>query len=85
MSKIVILLYSLICFILISADFAITALSQGVASDDKDNNASSTAKSNESDDITVIDPVGELDCSRRFHDGILKDKPNLFIALGDLL
>ena len=84
LSKIVILLYSIICFILISADVAITALSQGVTSDGKDNNASSTAKSTESKDITVIDAVGDLDCSRRFHDGILKDKPNLFIALGDL-
>lgn len=84
LSKIVILLYSIICFILISANFTITALSQGVTSDGKDSYASSTAKSNESEYITVIDAVGDLDCSSRFHDRILKDKPNLFIALGDL-
>lgn len=84
MSKIVILLYSIICFILISANFTITALSQGVTSDGKDSYASSTGKSNESEYITVIDAVGDLDCSSRFHDRILKDKPNLFIALGDL-
>lgn len=84
LSKIVILLYSIICFILISADFAITALSQEVTSDGKDSYASSTARLNESENITVIDAVGDLDCSRRFHDGILKDKPTLFIALGDL-
>jgi Calcineurin-like phosphoesterase len=82
--KIVILLYSIICFILISTDFAITALSQGVTSDGKDSYTSSTDRSNESEDITVIDAVGDLDCSSIFHDGILKDKPDLFIALGDL-
>jgi len=84
LSKIVILLYSIICFILISAKFTITALSQGVTSDGKDSYASSTAKSNELEYITVIDAVGDLDCYSRFHDRILKDKPNLFIALGDL-
>lgn len=79
-----ILLYSIICFILISANFTITALSQGVTSDGKDSYTSSTGRSNESEDITVIDAVGDLDCSSRFHDRILKDKPTLFIALGDL-
>jgi predicted phosphodiesterase len=84
LSKIVILLFSIICFILIRTDFAITALSQGVTSDGKDSYPSSTAKSNESEDITVIDAVGDIDCSSSFHDGILNDKPNLFIVLGDL-
>ena len=55
-----------------------------VTSDGKDSYPSSTAKSNESEDITVIDAVGDIDCSSSFHDGILNDKPNLFIVLGDL-
>jgi hypothetical protein len=84
LSKIVILLYSILFFITISADFAITALSQGITSDGKDNYASYTAKSNESEDITVIDAVGDIDCSSRLHDRIINDKPTLFIALGDL-
>ncbi|MEZ0268975.1 MAG: metallophosphoesterase [Nitrososphaeraceae archaeon] len=84
MSKIGILLYSILFFITISADFTITALSQGITSDGKDNYASSTAKSNESEDITVIDAVGDIDCSSRLHDRIINDKPTLFIALGDL-
>jgi len=84
LSKIVILLYSILFFITISADFTITALSQGITSDGKDNYASSTAKSNESEDITVIDAVGDIDCSSRLHDRIINDKPTLFIALGDL-
>ena len=83
LSKIVILLYSILFFITISADFTITALSEGITSDGKDNYASSTAKSNESEDITVIDAVGDIDCSSRLHDWIINDKPTLFIALGD--
>jgi hypothetical protein len=84
LSKIVILLYSILFFITISADFTITALSQGITSDGKDNYGSFTSKSNESEGISVIDAVGDIDCSSRFHDGILKDKPTLFIAIGDL-
>jgi predicted phosphodiesterase len=34
--------------------------------------------------MTVIDAVGDLDCSKNLHDQIKKDNPTLFIALGDL-
>jgi hypothetical protein len=34
--------------------------------------------------MTVIDAVGDIDCSSSLHDRIIKDKPTLFIALGDL-
>ena len=33
---------------------------------------------------TTIDAVGDLDCSNGLHDQIKKDKPDHFIALGDL-
>lgn len=34
--------------------------------------------------ITIIDAVGDLDCSSKFHNRIKADNPTLFIALGDL-
>ena len=39
---------------------------------------------NESGIITVIDTVGDIDCSNNLHDQLTKDNPTLFIAFGDL-
>ena len=37
-----------------------------------------------SSDITIIDAAGDLDCSNNLHDQVKNDKPDYFVALGDL-
>ena len=39
---------------------------------------------NESKNVTIIDAVGDIECSKNIHDKILQDNPTIFIALGDL-
>jgi len=51
------------------------------------NNSSLTHPSNsinESKNVTIIDAVGDIECSKNIHDKILQDNPTIFIALGDL-
>lgn len=84
MSKILYILYPSLILILVTV-FITTALSQVVTNN---SNVSSsiilTSKINESKTITVIDAVGDLECSNNLHDQLKKDNPTLFIALGDL-
>jgi predicted phosphodiesterase len=84
MPKIQYLLYP--SLILIIATFFITlALSQVVTNTSNvSSSVISTGKMNESAGITIIDIVGDIDCSKNLHDQVKKDNPTLFIALGDL-
>jgi predicted phosphodiesterase len=62
-----------------------TAVSQVVTNN---SNAGSsivvTSKVNDSKILTVIDAVGDIECSNNLHDQLKKDNPTFFIALGDL-
>lgn len=70
--------------ILVSA-FTLTAFSQTVTNDDSTNLfVAPISEVNESGNITIIDAVGDLDCSKTLHDQIKNDDPTIFIALGDL-
>jgi hypothetical protein len=65
--------------------FALNAISLNVTNDS--NNKSiipSFSKINESSNITIINAVGDIECSKILHDQLKKDDPTLFIALGDL-
>lgn len=46
--------------------------------------APSFSKINGSSSITIINAVGDIECSKDLHDQLKKDDPTLFIALGDL-
>lgn len=62
----------------------LTAYSQNVT-----NHNSTNSLVNENDKlnqprITIIDAVGDLECSKTLHDRIKSDNPDIFVALGDL-
>ena len=92
MSKIQYILYS--SSILILVTFIIhTGISQVATNNSNVNSsissanssANSSAKSlNGSANITVIDTVGDIDCSNNLPDQVKKDNATLFIILGDL-
>ena len=88
MSKIQYILYSSLILILVT--FIIhTGISQVATNNSNVNssisNANSSAKSlNGSTNITVIDTVGDIDCSNNLPDQVKKDNATLFIILGDL-
>jgi len=61
------------------------AISQVVTNDSNVNSSIiTTSKINDSRIITVIDTVGDIECSNNLHDQVKKDNPTYFIALGDL-
>ncbi|MGI0021253.1 MAG: metallophosphoesterase [Nitrososphaeraceae archaeon] len=64
--------------------FVSVALSQNVTNQSNVNSSIIADKINKSIDVTVIDTVGDLDCSNNLDEQIKKDNPDLFIALGDL-
>jgi predicted phosphodiesterase len=66
--------------------FASTEFSQD-ATNDGNNKFSfihSFRKTNGSSNITIINAVGDIECSKILHDQLKNDDPTLFIALGDL-
>ena len=65
--------------------------------DNDDNNSDDDSKDNDKDkdkdkdkgngsskEVTIIDTAGNLDCSNNIHDQVEKDKPDYFVALGNL-
>jgi hypothetical protein len=84
-SKILYILYpSLILLILVTVIIS-TALSQVVTNNSNVNSTINLTRNiNESGIITVIDAVGDIECSNNLHDQLKKDNATLFIALGDL-
>lgn len=87
MLKIQYVLYPSLILILVTF-FIPVALSQNVTNDTIDSNQNSSiirvGKINDSTNITVIDIVGDIDCSNNLPAQVEKDNPTLFIALGDL-
>jgi hypothetical protein len=78
------IIYFILILILVSA-FTLTAFSQTVTNDSSINLfVAPISEVNESGNITIIDAVGDLDCSKTLHDQIKNDNPTIFIALGDL-
>ena len=67
------------------AAWTLTAISQSVT-DSNINNSLTFPNSRiyESGSITVIDAVGDIECSTKLHDRIKMDNPTVFVALGDL-
>ena len=67
--------------------FALIAFSQNVTNYNNNTSMNSSIvpinKLNDSS-ITVINAVGDMECSKRLHDQLKKDNPTLFVALGDL-
>ncbi len=65
--------------------FFFSAFSQGVTNMNTVNASDiHTNTVNQSTRITIIDIVGELNCSNNLHNQVKKDNVTLFIALGDL-
>ncbi len=84
MSKVVFILYPSLLLILFSV-ISIAALSQPVTNISNLNSPiSSISNINKSGVITVIDTVGDIDCSNNLVDKVMKDNPTYFVALGDL-
>jgi len=84
MLKIQYILYPLLMLILVTF-FISGAISQVVTNGSNLNSSIIRAgKINDSTDITVIDTVGDIDCSNNLPAQVEKDNPTLFIALGDL-
>jgi len=78
------IIFFILILILVSA-FTLTAFSQTVTNDSSINLfVAPISEVNESGNITIIDAVGDLDCSKTLHDQIKNDNPTIFIALGDL-
>lgn len=83
MSRIQYILFTLSILILATL-FVSVALSQNVTTKSNINSSIITGNINKSIDVTVIDTVGDLDCSNNLDEQIKKDNPDLFITLGDL-
>lgn len=84
MSRVLYILYPSLLLILFSV-ISVTALSQTVTNKSNINSSSSSISNiNESGTITVIDTVGDIDCSNNLVNQAKKDNPSYFIALGDL-
>jgi len=84
MSKILYILYPSLLLILFNV-INIAALSQTVTNDSITNSSSvPTSNRNESKTITVIDAVGDMNCSNNLLNQVKKDNPTYLIALGDL-
>jgi len=84
MSKVIYYLFSGFLLIL-SSNFVQSAFPQNAFS--AGSNSSLTHPFNsiyESKNVTIIDTVGDIECSKSLHDKILQDNPTIFIALGDL-
>ena len=64
--------------------FVSFASSQNLTNQSNSNSSIIDDKINKSIDMTVIDTVGDIDCSSNLDEQIKKDNPDLFIALGDL-
>ena len=63
----------------------LTAFSENVTNPNITNpNIAPTSEVNGSEKISIIDAVGDINCSKTLHDQIKKDNPTIFIALGDL-
>ena len=71
-------------FLILVTFFVSFALSQNDTNHSNVNSSIIDVKLNKSRGLTVIDAVGDLDCSNNLDDQIKKDNPDLFIALGDL-
>jgi predicted phosphodiesterase len=84
MLKIQYVLYPSLILILVTF-FITVALSQNATNSSNVNSFIIRAgKINDSTNITVIDTVGDIDCSNNLPDQVEKDNPTLFIAIGDL-
>jgi len=84
MSKILYSLYSSFLFISLTTS-TVTVYSQNVVDNSNINFPATTInKIHELGTVTVIDVVGDIECSRNLHDQLKNDIPTLFIALGDL-
>lgn len=84
MPKIQYILYPSLILILLTFFISI-ALSQVVTNNSNVNSSiTQPGRINESTSVTVIDMVGDIDCSNDLHDQVKKDNPSLFVALGDL-
>ena len=70
--------------LILAALFVSFASSQSVTNESNSSLSIIADKINKTLDITVIDAVGDIDCSNNLDEQIKKDNPDLFIALGDL-
>jgi hypothetical protein len=84
MPKIEYILYPSLILILVTFFISVT-FSQVVTNVSNGNSSIiHNGKINESKSITVINAVGDINCSNNLHDQVKKDNPSLFVALGDL-
>jgi calcineurin-like phosphoesterase family protein len=81
------LVYLILMDILVATAISSIAFSHNVANNSDEriwSPAYAQAGSQKTGNITIIDAVGDLDCSGKLHDRIAADDPTIFIALGDL-
>lgn len=85
MSKIRLLICLLLMTISITTVITLNVFSQTVTNNITNNYSTFLdAGEGEISNLTIIDAVGDIECSNKLHDRIKADNPTLFIALGDL-
>ena len=78
------LLLYLTFILILSVSLILTASSQNVTNKSNIDFLMPTLRQTDGNGITVIDAVGDIECSAKLRDRIWADNPTLFVALGDL-
>lgn len=85
MAKIRLLIFFLLMTISITTTITLNGFSQTITNNKTNNFPTlSGGVENKISNVTIIDAVGDIECSSKLHDRIKDDNPTLFIALGDL-
>lgn len=78
------IIYFIFFLIMVYTIWILTAHSQNVTDKSNTNYPTSTIRGTAIANITVIDAVGDIECSSKLRDKIMLDNPTLFVVLGDM-
>lgn len=78
------IIYFIFFLIMVYTIWILTAHSQNVTDKSNTNYSTSTIRGTAIANITVIDAVGDIECSSKLRDKIMLDNPTLFVVLGDM-
>ena len=78
------LLITIFVTFFISISYSQNVTSQNTTSQNTTNSTMLNSSKKNDSSVTVINAVGDIDCSNRLDDQVKSDNPDLFIALGDL-
>ena len=78
------IIYFIVFLIMVCTIWILTAFSQNVTDKSNMNYPISSMRGTAIANITVIDAVGDIECSSKLRDRIMLDNPTLFVVLGDM-